>query len=102
MKYFLLFLLVLNLSSIEGAYAQTTTPKALPVHQVAKQSAIINVNSADAKTLQTVKGLGRKKVQAILEYRQKNGNFKSLEELTNVRGISDKLLEKIKDKLSVK
>ncbi len=44
-------------------------------------------------------GVGEKKAQAIVEYRQKNGGFKTVDELMNIKGIGPKLLEKNKSKL---
>ena len=63
--------------------------------------AIINLNRADIQQLQSLHGVGRAKAQAIIEYRQKNGGFKQIEELTNVKGIGPKLLEKNKARLSL-
>jgi competence protein ComEA len=62
----------------------------------------IDINTADAAALSEIKGLGEKKAAAIVEYRSANGKFKSVDELTKVKGIGDKLLEKIKDEVEVK
>jgi competence protein ComEA len=62
----------------------------------------IDLNSADAKALTEIKGLGEKKAEAIVEYREKNGKFKSVEDLLNVKGIGKKLLEVIKEEAEVK
>ena len=62
----------------------------------------IDINSADAKTLTAIKGLGEKKAEAIVEYREKNGKFKSADELLKVKGIGKKLLETIKEEVEVK
>lgn len=54
----------------------------------------VNLNSADAATLaKELDGIGPAKAQAIVEYRQKNGPFKSAEDLLKVEGIGDKVLE---------
>ena len=54
----------------------------------------VNLNSADAATLaKELDGVGPAKAQAIVEYRQKNGPFKSAEDLLKVDGIGDKVLE---------
>lgn len=65
-------------------------------------AATIDVNKADAKTLQTLEGIGPKKAQAIINYRRKNGQFKSLSDLQKVPGIGEKTLLKNKRKLSLK
>jgi competence protein ComEA len=54
----------------------------------------VNLNSADAATLaKELDGIGPAKAQAIVEYRQKNGPFRSPEDLLKVDGIGDKVLE---------
>jgi competence protein ComEA len=63
-------------------------------------AAPVNVNTADAKTLaQNINGIGPKKAQAIVNYRTQNGPFKSSQELTKVKGIGQKIIEKNKDDL---
>ncbi|MDM1020798.1 ComEA family DNA-binding protein [Acinetobacter sp. VNK23] len=59
----------------------------------------ISLNQANLQQLQTLNGVGEKKAQAIVEYRQKNGGFKKVDELVNVKGIGPKLLEKNKARL---
>lgn len=63
------------------------------------QSDKISLNQANLEQLQTLNGVGQKKAQAIIEYRQKKGGFKTIDELMNVKGIGPKLLEKNKAKL---
>ena len=58
-------------------------------------SAKININTASAETLQYIPGIGASKADSIVELRKQKGSFKSLEELLEVRGIGDKLLESI-------
>ena len=55
----------------------------------------VNINTADAPTLsKNIKGVGMKKAQAIIAYREKNGKFIKIEDLMKVKGISVKLLKK--------
>lgn len=55
----------------------------------------VNINTADAPTLsKNIKGVGMKKAQAIVNYREKNGKFNKIEDLMKVKGIGVKLLEK--------
>jgi competence protein ComEA len=57
----------------------------------------VDVNTADANTIaDSLSGIGLKKAQAIVDYRAKNGNFKTLEDLTHVSGIGTKTIEKNK------
>ncbi|MDO5388229.1 MAG: ComEA family DNA-binding protein [Clostridia bacterium] len=62
---------------------------------------IININKADAKELEALEGIGEKRAQSIIEYRNEHGPFKSTDELLNVKGIGDVVLGKIKDRISV-
>jgi len=58
-------------------------------------AAPVNINTADAQALsKNIKGVGLKKAQAIIAYREKNGTFKKIEDLKKVKGIGNKLLEK--------
>ena len=58
--------------------------------------AAVNINTADVKTLETLPGVGASKAQAIVDYRTAHGNFKSIDDLKNVKGIGDKIIEQIK------
>ena len=60
----------------------------------------VNINTASAEQLATLPGVGPKLAVRILEYRQKAGAFKSVQELMNVRGIGEKNLKKIESYLS--
>ena len=62
----------------------------------------ININTADMAALESLPGIGPKKAQAIIDYRTDKGNFHSVEDLTQVKGIGEKLLAKIKDLVEVK
>lgn len=63
--------------------------------------AAVNLNAATAEELMTLSGIGPSKAEAIIAYRTENGNFKSIEELTEVTGIGDKTFEKLKDAITV-
>ncbi|WP_448568441.1 ComEA family DNA-binding protein [Thalassotalea ganghwensis] len=68
--------------------------KELATSQSIEQStAIININKADIDELAKLKGIGSKRAQAIVEYRQKHGQFTSLEQLQEIKGIGNKILE---------
>lgn len=55
----------------------------------------VNINTADAKTLMNIPGIGEAKANEIIAYRNANGKFKKAEDLINVYGINEKTLEKI-------
>lgn len=61
----------------------------------------VNINTADLDKLTTLKGVGASTAQKIIDYREQNGKFKSIDELKNVRGIGDKKFDAIKDKITI-
>ena len=67
----------------------------------ASQSKIVDINKASVAELASVPGIGPKIAERILEYRNKNGKFKSKEEIMNVKGIGEKKYEKIKNSITV-
>jgi competence protein ComEA len=63
-------------------------------------AAPVNVNTADVQTLaENINGVGPKKAQAIVTYRQSNGPFRSTQDLVKVKGIGQKIIEKNKSDL---
>ena len=60
----------------------------------------ININTASSEELQTLTGIGPVKAQAIIDYRNENGFFRSIDELLEVSGIGPKTLEKIRDQIA--
>lgn len=61
----------------------------------------VDINTASQADLESVKGLGPVKAKAIIEYRNKHGMFKSVEELANVKGIGAGILKRLGDQVSV-
>ncbi|MHB1023480.1 MAG: ComEA family DNA-binding protein [Acidobacteriaceae bacterium] len=68
---------------------------------VSSAFAAVNINSATQSELEAVKGLGPAKAKAIIAYREAHGNFKSLDDLDNVKGFGRASVEKLKGELSV-
>ncbi|MFH1215542.1 MAG: helix-hairpin-helix domain-containing protein [Pseudomonadota bacterium] len=56
----------------------------------------VNINTADVTALEALPGIGAAKAKAIIDYRATNGNFKSIDDLKNVKGIGEKVLEQIR------
>ena len=61
----------------------------------------VDINSADAKTLETLNGIGPAKAAAIIDYRKKNGSFKSVDDLGKVDGIGDKTVDQLRGQVTV-
>ena len=81
-----------------AAQEESTTTSA---QGLTSSSQKVNINTADEATLTAVKGIGGTHARAIIEYREQNGPFKSVDELTKIKGIKEKSLSKFKDQLSV-
>lgn len=60
---------------------------------------IVNINGATLEELKTLKGIGDSKAKSIIEYRENNGGFKSIEDIKNVTGIGEKMFEEIKEQI---
>ena len=60
----------------------------------------VDINTADKETLMTLSGVGESFAQKIINYRERNGGFKTVQELTNIRGIGQALVDKNNDILT--
>ena len=67
-----------------------------------EKDVLININTGDISELTKINGVGETKAQNIIDYREKNGEFKTIEEIKNVDGIGDKTFEKMKDSIKVR
>ena len=65
------------------------------------KTALVNINTATAAEFEALPGIGPKMAQRIVEYREKNGGFKKIEDLMNVKGIGEKSFLKLKPLISV-
>jgi competence protein ComEA len=83
------------------AAAGQTKSAAHPAAAKPSATAIVNLNTATAADLEGLPGIGAKTAARILEYRQKNGPFKKIEDLMNVRGVGEKNFLKLKPQLAV-
>ncbi len=64
---------------------------------------VVNINTADVQSLAAnIVGVGKKKAQAIVAFREQHGPFKSVDEMTQVKGIGLKLVDRNRENLSVK
>ena len=90
--------LTIALSLASSSFAQSsagTRPAA------AKPAVVVNVNTASAAEFEALPGVGAKVAARIVEYRQKNGPFKKIEELMNVQGIGEKSFLQFRGQLTV-
>ena len=72
-----------------------------PVTATEASTGPINLNSATAAQIAVLPGIGPKTADLVVQYRQKNGPFKKIEEIMNVKGIGEKSFLRIKDCLTV-
>lgn len=93
----LTFLVAAQPHVARAAQARNSTPPAAK----AAVTSPININTASATELDTLPGIGAKTAARIVEYRQKNGPFKKIEELMNVRGVGEKNFLKLKPRITV-
>ena len=70
----------------------------LPVALFAGET--VDINTADKEMLMSLSGVGEAFAERIIEYREENGGFKAVQELTNIRGIGQTLVEKNRDVLT--
>ena len=90
-------LLVVGLWSV-SASAQSSSRSAAATQAAA---AMVNLNTATLAQLETLPGVGKATAERIVEYREKIGGFKKIEDLMNVQGIGEKSFLKIKPLITV-
>jgi len=99
MRSLAVVLMALALTVPAGA-AQDST-KRPPAAEKAAMASPINLNTATVAQLESLPGIGARIAERIVEYRQKNGSFKKVEELMNVQGVGEKSFLKLKPLITV-
>ncbi len=104
-KSFVASVLVASALTAGVVHAEPTKNTNQPVATAAQQqaaSAMVNINTADATTLaDKLNGIGMKKAQAIVSFREQNGAFKSVGDLVNVPGIGQAALERNRSLIAI-
>lgn len=97
------YLSLLALVLVLAAQPAVAASQSSGTHPAAKPTPtnIVNINTALVAELETLPGVGTKTAERIIEYRQKNGPFKRVEELMNVRGLGEKNFIKLKAQLTI-
>lgn len=90
---------LVGLLAVQPLFAQAAQTRTSS--KASKPAAIVNLNTATSAELETLPGVGAKMAARIIEYRQKKGPFKKVEELMNVQGIGEKNFLKLKPQLTV-
>lgn len=90
-----------TLGAAAGQQPAAKSGTAATAAKTAPAIAPVNLNTATQAQLESLPGVGAKAAERILEYRQKNGQFKKVEDLMNVKGIGEKSFLKLKPLLKV-
>ncbi len=75
--------------------------KTEPLGSQSAESDVVSINRADITELQELPGIGPSKAEAIIQYREENGRFTTIEDLQNISGIGEKTFDKLKDLITV-
>ena len=99
MRILMMVLLILGLGA--AAQAGQGAPRQATPAAKASASGVLNLNTATVAQLEALPGIGKSTAERILEYRDKSGGFKKVEDLMNVRGIGEKSFLKLKPLITV-
>lgn len=116
-KFILIFSTIFLFCSLSPCFAATSYQKGVMqkengravvksrARNVKKQTVAakqkVNLNKANVEALSSLKRVGERKAEAIVEYRNQHGDFKSVNELVNVKGISQRIIDENRDRLTV-
>ncbi len=98
---YVLALLVLLAARISAPRLREVGQAKPAAAKTAAPSGPLNINTATAAQLETLPGIGARTAQAIVDQRQKNGGFKKIEDLMNIKGIGEKSFLKLKPMVTV-
>jgi competence protein ComEA len=102
MRFVVALLCVIVVGLGASAPAAADSPQQPPAAAAKASDAVpLNINTATAAQLEKLPGIGPRTAARIIEYRQKNGGFKKVEELMNVRGLAEKSFLRLKSQVTV-
>jgi competence protein ComEA len=106
MRSLFMLLAIVCVAALPAAAQTPSKPAAKPAaarstKAAPRATAPVNINTATQSQLESLPGIGAKGAERILEYRQKNGSFKKVEDLMNVKGIGEKSFLKLKPLLTI-
>lgn len=95
--------LIYVMTEVEATQSDTPLPTTVPAtgNTPDQSEAKVNINTADASLLQTLSGIGIKKAEAIIAYREEHGPFASVDDLQEVSGIGEKTVEKLRASITI-
>lgn len=93
-------IIIANINDLENTVVNGTTDNNISSGSIDSSSSTININTASLSELMKIDGVGEKTAQKIIDYRESNGGFKSIEDIKNVDRIGDKTFEKMKEQIS--
>jgi comEA protein len=99
--FLILLATALALALLSAPMPASAQSDSKPAKTVDAPAVVVNINTATAEQLEKLPGVGPATAKRIIEYRQKNGSFKKVEELMNVRGIGEKTFLRMKPQLTV-
>lgn len=88
-------------AAVTSEEAQTAPVTESEASSAAPSGTVVNINTAGLDELQTLDGIGAVLAQRIIDYRTENGDFISIDEITEVSGIGEKKFEAIKGRITV-
>jgi competence protein ComEA len=92
---------IVALLALVAGHAHAMGQDGATTRTASEATGVVNLNTATSAELQALPGIGPATATRILEYRQKNGPFKKIEEVMNVQGIGEKIFLRLRPQLSV-